>query len=206
MFITFEGIDRSGKSTQAILLHNYLSGIGYRTKLIREPGGTRVSEKIRKILLDKSCKPMDFLTEFLLFSASRKQLTEEVIKPCLNQGVIVICDRYFDSSTAYQGYGGKVDMKIISMVNKISSAGVKPDLTFLIDITYPESIKRKGLMSSSNDRIEDRRAGYFNKVIKGYRELAKVNSRIVKLNGLKPVNEIHNKIKLLITGKLKSLS
>lgn len=205
MFITFEGIDRSGKSTQAKKLHNHLLKTGYKSILIREPGGTKVSERVRDILLDKKCKPMDFVTEFLLFSASRRQLTEEVIVPNLKKGVIVICDRYFDSSTAYQGYGGKVDTKVIRTINKISTSDLIPDISFLIEISYAESIKRKNAMKSINDRIEERHKMYFNKVVQGYREIAKKNKRVVILDGKNSIDEIHNKIKSLLTIKQKSL-
>lgn len=205
MFITFEGIDRSGKSTQAVMLKNYLIQSGRKVILIREPGGTKVSERIREILLDKNCKPMNFLTEFLLFSASRRQLTEEVILPNLKKNVIVICDRYFDSSTAYQGYGGKVDINIIKTVNKISTGGLNPDLTFLVDIPFSESVKRKIAMSGTDDRIEARKKTYYNKVVNGYREISKKNKRVVLIDGKKSIEEIHKKIITLLNIKLKSL-
>lgn len=205
MFITFEGIDRSGKSTQAKMLNDYLVRSGIKTILIREPGGTKVSERIREILLDKNCKPMDFLTEFFLFSASRRQLTEEIILPNLKKGIIVICDRYYDSSTSYQGYGGKVDIKIINTINKISTGGLIPDLTFLIDISFSESVKRKKAMSGIDDRIEGRKKTYYDKVVNGYREISKKNKRVILIDGKMPIEEIHKKIKSLLNNKLKSL-
>ena len=131
MFITFEGIDLCGKSTQAKLLYNYLRKTGKKVILVREPGGTLISEKIREILLDKKNSNMKYLTEFLLFSASRYQLTEEIIKPHLKKGYIVICDRYFDSSTAYQGYGGNLDIKLINRINKIAITVQRMFICFL---------------------------------------------------------------------------
>lgn len=195
MFITFEGIDLSGKSTQAKMLYNYLRKNGKKTILVREPGGTVISEKIRDILLDKSHSKMFSLTEFLLFSASRQQLTEEVIKPHLKKGYFVICDRYYDSSTAYQGYGGKVPMDTILRGNKIATNGLKPDLTFFIDIDMKESAARRKKAGKSKDRMEQKKIHYFNKVIRGYRDLAvKEKKRFRRIDGKKSIEEIQKEI------------
>lgn len=195
MFITFEGIDLSGKSTQAKLLYDYLRRKKRKVILVREPGGTHTSERIRDILLDKSHKKMVALTEFLLFSASRHQLTEEVIKPHLNKGFFVICDRYYDSSTAYQGYGGKIEMNIIKEINKIASNKLNPDITFFVDIDMTESIRRRTAMKKSRDRMESKKSAYFEKVIKGYRKLAVMHKdRFVKLNGRKSIEELQIEI------------
>lgn len=195
MFITFEGIDLSGKSTQAKLLYDYLRRRKHRVILVREPGGTHTSERIRDILLDKSHKKMTALTEFLLFSASRHQLTEEVIKPHLQKGYIVICDRYYDSSTAYQGYGGKIEMGTIKEINKIASNKLNPDITFFVDIDMAESSKRRSAMRKSRDRMESKKSAYFKKVIAGYRKLAVLNkNRFVKLNGSKSIEELQIEI------------
>jgi len=195
MFITFEGIDLSGKSTQAKLLYNYLRKRKFKVILVREPGGTHTSERIRDILLDKSHKKMTALTEFLLFSASRHQLTEEVIKPHLQKGYIVICDRYYDSSTAYQGYGGKIEMSIIKEINKIASNKLNPDITFFVDIDMAESSRRRAAMKKSRDRMESKKSAYFKKVIAGYRKLAVLNkNRFVKLNGSKSIEELQTEI------------
>src|SRR5205085_6884650 len=144
MFITFEGLDFSGKSTQSRLLYEYLQSKKIKTVLLREPGGTKISEKIREILLDRENPEMIPLTEFLLFSSSRAQLVNQVIKPNLKKKIIVICDRYYDSSEAYQGYGGKVDIKSIETVNEFATGGLKPDISFLIDISPNEAFKRTG--------------------------------------------------------------
>ena len=195
MFITFEGIDLSGKSTQAKLLYDYLRRRKHRVILVREPGGTHTSERIRDILLDKSHKKMNALTEFLLFSASRHQLTEEVIKPHLRKGYIVICDRYYDSSTAYQGYGGKIEMSIIKEINKIASNKLNPDITFFVDIDMAESSRRRAAMKKTRDRMESKKSAYFKKVIDGYRKLAVLNkNRFVKLNGSKSIEELQIEI------------
>ncbi len=195
MFITFEGIDLSGKTTQAALLYKHYKKAGRKVIFVREPGGTLVSEKIRKILLDRRNKNIFPLTEFFLFSASRYQLTKEIIKPFLKKGFIVICDRYYDSSTAYQGYGGMVDIKYINKINKIASENLKPDLTFLIDIPLEESMKRRGIIKKVNDRIESKEINYYKKIIAGYKKLAKSNKdRFKIIDGCKPVSNIHNQI------------
>lgn len=195
MFITFEGIDLSGKSTQAKLLYILLKKKNKKVILVREPGGTVISEKIRNILLDKKNKNMLALTEFLLFSASRYQLTEEIIKPHLKKGYYVICDRYFDSSTAYQGYGGKVKPLIINRVNKIASTNLNPDLSFLIDVSLEETIRRRMKLKKVHDRMEAKTLVYFKKVISGFRTIAKINSnRYEVINGNKSIEEIHNEI------------
>jgi dTMP kinase len=194
MLITFEGIDLSGKSTQAKLLYDYLKKKRKKVILVREPGGTIISEKIRKILLDKKNDKMEYLTEFLLFSASRHQLTEEVIKPHLKKGYWVICDRYYHSSTAYQGYGGQISLRLIYNINKIATGNLKPDLSFLIDINYDENLKRRKKMNKSHDRIEKKENSYYYKVITGYRKLAFMTKRFIKIDGTLPIETIHNKI------------
>jgi dTMP kinase len=206
MFITFEGIDLSGKSTQAKLLYDYLRKKKKKVIIVREPGGTEVSERIRDILLDKKLTKMFSLTEFLLFSASRHQLTEEVIKPHLKKGYIVICDRYFDSSTAYQGYGGKIELGIIKEINKIASNKLNPDLTFFVDIDMKESAKRRTSMKKSKDRMESKKIAYFNKVIEGYRKLSVLNkNRFVRLDGKKTIEELQNDILNILRKKAKNV-
>ncbi|HEX2786948.1 MAG TPA: dTMP kinase [Ignavibacteria bacterium] len=194
MFITFEGIDFSGKSTQALLFYNHLKRYNKKAILLREPGGTIVSEKIRKILLDKRLDNMTYLSEFLLFSASRQQLTSEIILPHLKKGYIVVCDRYYDSSTAYQGFGGKIELKTVEIVNKIASDGLVPDRTYLMNITLGDMAKRKS-KQNERDRIEKRKADYYKKVIKGYLKIASENKkRFLVLDAAESKALIHNKI------------
>jgi len=195
MFITFEGIDLSGKSTQIRLLENYFKQKGKKVITVREPGGTLISEKIRNILLDKKHLKMEFLTEFLLFSSSRSQLVSEVIVPHLKKNFIVLCDRYFDSSTAYQGYGGGIDLKVIKSINRIATGGLIPDKTFLIDISIDESLKRKKSAGKSSDRIEQKEIKYYRKVLKGYMTIANENRKRFKvIDGKKNINEIQKEI------------
>lgn len=197
MFITFEGIDLSGKSTQAGLLYDFLRKKRKKAVLVREPGGTVISEKIRDILLDKNHFKMFPVTEFLLFSASRFQLTEEVISPYLKKGYFVICDRYYDSSTAYQGYGGSVDLRKISFINNAATGGVKPDLTFLIDIDIKTASARRQKSGKEHDRIEKKKRDYYLKVSEGFRKIArKESSRFRIIDGSLPAEEVH---KLVLT-------
>lgn len=207
MFITFEGIDYSGKSTQARLLHDWLLGKKLKTILLREPGGTKISEKVREILLDRGHLEMTPLTEFLLFSASRSQLVSQVIKPYLDKDYIVICDRYYDSSSAYQGFGGKVDLKQIFYVNDFATDGLKPDLTFLIDIAPAEAFKRAEKRSGAKDRMENKDLKFYNRVHKGFQQLAGSNKkRFVVLNGTLSEEQIYNRITEIVDKFLKNES
>lgn len=195
MFITFEGIDLSGKSTQIKLLAQYLKDRKKKVISVREPGGTEISEKIRDIILDKEHLKMEYLTEFLLFSASRHQLTKEIILPHLKKNYYVLSDRYFDSSTAYQGYGGKIDLKIINSINKIAAYNLIPDRTFLINISIEECIRRKRLMKKTEDRIEQKEISYYKKVINGYLKIADNNKqRFFVIDGTKSIKDIHGEI------------
>jgi dTMP kinase len=204
MFITFEGIDLSGKSTQIKLLKEYFESRKKKVISVREPGGTGISEKIRDILLDKEHLKMESLTEFLLFSASRQQLTKEVILPHLKKNFVVLCDRYFDSSTAYQGYGGKVDLKIINSINKTATCGLKPDITFLIHISIEESLRRKKLINKKDDRIEQNTISYYRKVINGYLEISTNDKkRFVVIDGTQSIQEIRSEIILAILNHNK---
>lgn len=204
MFITFEGIDYSGKSTQARLLHEYLKSKNIKSVLLREPGGTKISEKIREILLNKEHLEMYSLTEFMLFSASRAQLVREVIKPHLKKNIIVICDRYYDSSAAYQGFAGKVDLKKIFYVNNLVINGLEPNVTFFIDISPNLALRRSNNRGNLLDRIENKKISFYNKVYRGFKEIAKKNRKRFKvINGRKNVKDIHKQIVETINKKLK---
>lgn len=203
VFITFEGIDLTGKSTQIELLKNYFVKKKKKVKVVREPGGTYISEKIRDILLDKSNTGMFPLTEFFLFSASRYQLTEEVIKPLLKKNYFVLCDRYYDSSTAYQGYGGMIDLKIINKINRIASGLLKPDITFLIDLSLEATERRRLLAGKQHDRMEAKEKSYFKKVRSGYLTLSRLDKkRFFVLDGEKSVDILHSEIVNIINKKL----
>ncbi|MBX7045053.1 MAG: dTMP kinase [Ignavibacteria bacterium] len=203
MFITFEGIDLCGKSTQARMLVEYLQSRKKKVIYVREPGGTKISEKIRHLLLDKDHVEMEYVTEFLLFSASRYQLTNEIIIPHLKKNFVVICDRYFDSSTAYQGFGGKIDVKDIKSVNKFATSGLKPDITFLLNITPQESFRRKKIMNKAGDRIEEKTLSYYKKVVDGYMRIVPSEKKRFKvIDGTKNVNDIHQYIVSVINRNI----
>jgi dTMP kinase len=203
MFITFEGLDFSGKSTQAKLLHEYFLVKKKKSILLREPGGTKISEKIREILLDREHLEMYPLTEFFMFSASRSQLVNEIIKPHLKKKFIVICDRYFDSSSAYQGYGGNLDMKKVDIVNSFAIGGLIPDLSFLINLSPSQAFSRAQNGDKLKDRIENKKLSYYKKVYEGFMEIADKNKkRFVILDGTKSIKDIHLKIKEIVNKKL----
>ncbi|MCL6494150.1 MAG: dTMP kinase [Ignavibacterium sp.] len=195
MFITFEGIDFCGKSTQVELLKNYFERKGKSVQVIREPGGTEISEKIRDILLDKKNNKMFMETELLLFSASRAQLVREKINPFIKQGEIVISDRFHDSSTAYQGYGRGLPIDSVLNVHKLAIAERIPDITFIIDIPVEVAVKRKSEKTHQElDRIEVSSNDFFEKVRNGYLTLAKNEKRFRVIDGTQSIENIHKLI------------
>lgn len=195
MFITFEGIDFCGKSTQVELLKNYFERKGKSVKVIREPGGTEISEKIRDILLDKKNNKMFMETELLLFSASRAQLVREKIVPFIQEGSVVISDRFHDSSTAYQGFGRGLPIEAVLNVHKLAIGDTIPDITFIIDIPVSVAVKRKAEKTHQElDRIEVSSNDFFEKVRNGYLNLAKNEKRFRIIDGTKSIEEIHKLI------------
>ena len=195
MFITFEGIDFCGKSTQVDLLKDYLVSQNKKIKLIREPGGTTISEKIRDILLDKKNNSMVMETEIFLFSASRAQLVREVIRPYLKEGYYVISDRFHDSSTAYQGYGRGLPVDSIMKINNLAIRETVPDITFFIDIPNEVALERKAKKSIADlDRIEVSDENFFEKVRNGYYKIAASERRFRIIDGTKSIIEINEQI------------
>jgi len=190
IFISFEGIDGCGKSTQAELLSSYLESNGEKVVLLREPGGTSVSEQIREILLNPQNDKMDSSTETILLAASRAQLTREVILPALENGTIVICDRYADSTLAYQGFGRGIDLEWLEKLNAFATAEKKPDITFLVDLSVEEALHR--MQNKSFDRIEQVGFDFLQKVREGYLELAdKFHERYYVLDGMEAIEEMN---------------
>ena len=183
IFVTFEGIDGSGKSTQANSLLRRVQENGYEAVLFREPGGTRISEQIRQILLSIKHSEMAAITEVMLYSAARAQLTEEMVIPGLKENDIVVCDRYFDSTIAYQGYGRGISMEFIDALIKEAAKRIWPDITFLVDVDVELAEKRSGTIGRL-DRIEIETVEFKEKVIRGFREISeKDRERIVVLDG-----------------------
>lgn len=192
MFITFEGIDFCGKSTQVRLLKEYLEKKDKKVVIIREPGGTVISEKIRDILLDKKNAEMLIETEILLFSSSRAQLVRQVIKPYIEKKYYVISDRFHDSTTAYQGFGRGIPLDSVEEINKFALGTVIPDITFFLDITVEEAEKRKSANSLIElDRIESTKADFFRRVREGYLHLTEKESRFRLIDGTLSVQNIH---------------
>ena len=195
MFITFEGIDFCGKSTQVELLKKYLISRYKTVEIIREPGGTDISEIVRSVLLDKKHNHMKMETEIFLFSASRAQLVREKIQPSINEGVYVISDRFHDSTTAYQGFGRGIDLEIVKHINKLAIDGAIPDITFIIDIPVSVANERKMKKSESSlDRMELSDSIFFERVRNGYLTIAKNEKRFRVIDGTKSIEEINKKI------------
>ena len=191
-FITFEGIDGCGKSTQARLLLDHMNNSGVETILVREPGGTNISEAIREILLHSSSSQMGDRTESLLMTASRAQLTQEVIIPNIDQGKFVIADRYSDSTLAYQGGGRNLDIEWLIELNNYATFTLLPDITFFVDIRPEEALRRK---NSDKDRIESEGIELQTRVRKTYQILTeRFNDRYVIIDGYAEKGEIHQKV------------
>jgi dTMP kinase len=170
LFITFEGGEGSGKSVQARVLYRRLSQLAIPAVLTHEPGGTPLGKKLSRWLKWAKDSDISPLTELLLFNASRAQLVTEVIQPNLEGGTLVICDRYADSTTAYQGYGRNLDLATVKAINNAATHGLKPDLTLLLDISAEEGLARK--TGRSQDRFEQEDIAFHQRVREGYRKLA----------------------------------
>jgi dTMP kinase len=198
MFITFEGIDGCGKTTQVKLLKTYFDSNQKEYISIREPGSTNISEQIRNILLDPENAELSPESEALLFASARAQIVDEIIIPTINENKIVICDRFTDSTIAYQGYGRKMDLLTLESINSFATQQLVPDFTFFIDISIEESQKR--LTSSDLDRIESIGLSFFESVRNGYLELTQnYPNRIHLLDGNKSIEQIHSQIISIIS-------
>ena len=195
LFITIEGIDGAGKSTQINLLSEYLKNTNKNFIITREPGGTDISEKIRKIILDNNNNNMNNITETILYAASRAQHIQEKIKPALTNGKIVICDRFVDSSIAYQVYARNISLELVENINKYATENIEPDITIYLDLLPAEAIKRKKSMQKNLDRIENENLEFYTKVYNGYQNLlTKYPQRIKKIKASKSIDEIHKEI------------
>ena len=205
LFITFEGIEGCGKSTQAKLLRGYLEKKGYSVFLTREPGGPKISEAIRGLLLSTDNKEMLPETEVLLYMASRSQHTGEWIIPALEKGKMVISDRYYDSTLAYQGAARRIDIKLIDTITKFATFELKPDITFLVDL--PAEIGLSRISKQDADRLEMESIEFHKKVRAGFIEIAKrEKERYIIVDGTKSVEEIHNEIMKIMKVKLRKVS
>ena len=193
IFISFEGIDGCGKSTQVDLLIKKLNSLKIRSLLVREPGGSKIAENIRSILLDNANRLMSNETEALLMTASRAQLTREVIIPKLKEGFVVVADRFQDSTIAYQGGGRGLDISFLEMLNLFATNHIIPNMTFYIDISAKEGLKRT--ISNEFDRIENAGEAFQVRVRNEYLKLTKKEpQRVFLVDGTKTVTEIHEEI------------
>jgi dTMP kinase len=194
VFISFEGIEGTGKTKQSKLLYAFLKKRGYKVLLTGEPGGTRIGLKIRDLLLSVENRKMTPVSELLLYNASRAQHIKEVIIPALKKGFIVITDRFTDSTKAYQGYGRGIDLKLIDLLEKIVTEDVRPDLTLLLDLDVEIGLKRNRHINKT-DRLELEDIKFHKRVRKGYLKIAaKEPERIKLIDASGSIEEIHQKI------------
>jgi dTMP kinase len=199
LFITFEGIDGCGKSTHVELARRLLRRRGHSVKVLREPGSTPVAEKIRDILLDRrSC--MTPVTELLLYEAARADLVERQIAPLLRQGRIVLCDRFYDSTTAYQGYGRKLDIGMVTAMHSVAVGKVRPDLTFLFDVDLRTAFERLG---REPDRLESESRAFFRKVRAGFLAIARKEPRRVKvIDAAQSIDDVFEEVRYWLLKRL----
>lgn len=205
-FITLEGPDGSGKTTQTKLLVAYLKKKGYTVILTREPGGTKISELIRHILLEPSSKVTP-LAELLLYEAGRAEHVNQIILPALKSGSIVVSDRYTDATLAYQGWGRGLDIEDIKCLNNIATGGLMPDLTICLDIGTKTGLARaaKKAIKKGPDRLESESIEFHKRVRKGYIELAEIEpDRIRVVSSANGINEIHKEIVEIVEERLQT--
>jgi dTMP kinase len=207
-FITIEGVDGSGKSTQIKLLHQYLIKKGIDVVLSHEPGGTRIGEQIRNILLNANNLEMIPLTEVFLYEAARAQHVGEVILPALNTGKTVLCSRFADSTLAYQGHGGGMDMAILAMLNEIASCNLKPDLTLVFDFDPGSGLNRvttrEDQKGAQRDRMEQKNLDFHRRVRNGFLALAKIDpDRIHIIDASGTIEEVFAKTIVIVDQYLQ---
>jgi dTMP kinase len=209
VFISFEGIEGSGKSTQIVLLANYLTAHARAVTLTREPGGTEIGDQVRKILLDPANKALDPKAELLLYAAARAQHLEELVRPELRAGKIVLCDRFSDATLAYQGYGRGLDVDMIRTLDRMVTAGLRPDLTILLDIDAAAGLARARGRNSSRGleaeaRFENEELAFHERVRQGYLTLAKQEPGRIRVVDASPApDEIQNGIRKVVDSILR---
>ena len=193
-FIVLEGPDGSGKTTQITKLKEYLEEKGRKCLITREPGGTRIGEAIRHIILNPDYKEMSDVTEMLLYAASRAQLIHDVIGPAIEEGKFVICDRFVDSSIVYQGIARGLGIETVSSINAPGIGIYQPDLIFFIDIPEEEGLARKKKQKKL-DRLEQESIDFHHMVSEGYRKVLSDRPEVIRIDGCLPVEEIHREIR-----------
>ncbi|RMG60515.1 MAG: dTMP kinase [Deltaproteobacteria bacterium] len=203
LFITFEGIEGSGKTTQIRRLREHFEALGKPVLATREPGGTPLADRVRELILANRTEKVSPRAELFLYLASRAQHVHSVIKPALRQGITVICDRFTDATLAYQGYGRGLDLAFLEGLNRYATEGIVPDLTFLLDVPAREGLERVRKSRGTLDRLESESLEFHEKVRRGYLELAaREQERIVVLDGRMGEDEIFSRIVSVVEGKL----
>jgi dTMP kinase len=209
MFITFEGLDGSGKTTQARELAAHLRGQGYAVLLTREPGGTLIGDQIRAVLHSLDNTAMHPSTELLLYNASRAQLVAEALRPHLAAGGVVICDRFYDSTLAYQGYGHRLDLDVLHTIIRFATGGLCPDVTLYLDITPEDGLRRRrqaSLFGEEWTRMDDMELAFHRRVYEGYRHLMQAEPwRWVTVPAAQPVEQVQAQIRAVLAGRLQPL-
>lgn len=204
LFITFEGPDGSGKTTQLKLLAENLTEQGHAVLSLREPGGTAIGDQIREVVHALRNKEMSPRAECLLYAAARAQLIDQVLKPHLDQGGIVVCDRYADSTMAYQAYGRGLDRSAVRQIISFATLDLKPDVTFYIDIDVAEGIARRKNSGDDYNRMDDQALEFHRRVRAGYLEMIEAEpARWVKINGRQSVEQIQLQIRSEVAKRLK---
>ncbi|MGH2538546.1 MAG: dTMP kinase [Candidatus Promineifilaceae bacterium] len=203
MFITFEGSEGSGKTTQIALLADFLRGRGCGVLTTREPGGTEIGEQVRAVLHDVHNRSLTPTAEVLLYFASRAQLVEELIRPALAAGQFVVCDRYADSSLAYQGYGRGLDLDDLRQLARIATGGLQPDLTLLLDVESGAGLARRSSAGAEMNRMDLQAAVFYERVRQGYHALAAAEpARWRIINANRPLEEIQANIRRHVLERL----
>ncbi len=205
MFVTFEGSDGSGKTTQIQMLENYLLNKGQSVLVTREPGGTKIGERIRKVLLDMAHKQMHARTETILFNAARTQLVEQVIRPALLENIFVLCDRFADSTVAYQGYGRKQNIVELERLIEFATGGLRPDLTVYLDLSPEEGLRRK--LADHLNRLDVQGLSFYRRVEAGYHQLIEQDpQRWTVIDASRSRDQIHLDIVRALQQKLPALA
>jgi dTMP kinase len=203
MFITLEGPDGSGKTTQVPLLAEAIHEAGYDLVVTREPGGTEIGDQVRQVIMDLQNKQMKPTTEILLFQASRAQLVRELILPSLEAGKVVLCDRYADSTLAYQGYGHQIDLAQLTRIVAFATGGLKPDLTLYLDIDADQGLRRRSGGDDEWNRLDDYELAFHQRVREGYHKMiADEPARWVVIDGGRTVEEVQEDLREVVLERL----
>ncbi len=204
MFITFEGPEGSGKSSQIALLADFLRRQGFAVVATREPGGTPIGDQIRGILHDVANTAMVSAAELLLYSASRAQLVGELVRPALSAGKVVLCDRFADSTLAYQGYGRNLPLADLQTITQFATGGLKPDLTLLLDIDVERGLARRRDNDDEMNRLDLEHVAFHRRVRQGYHELARLEpNRWVIVDADRPVEDVQQTLQEVVLEQLK---